>query len=460
MDTRYSLDLKTAPKSGRYHGEGLSYRAVNEDILGIITKTGLGYYAALGIAAVLAVALFFAPWTYQIYTGQGITGLNAPVFWGIYLVNFVYWVGIAHAGTLISAMLYITHTPWRRAIARSAETMTLFSLVLVTLFIFIHMGRPWNFYWTFPYPNQRGLWTNFQSPIMFDVFAIGTYFTSSVVFLYFGMIPDLAALKHGATGWRKELYTILSLGWRGTEKEWELQGKASKFFSSFIMPLVASVHSIVSWDFALSVVPGFSKTVFAPYFVTGALLSGFAGVIVMLTIVRAAFPVVKKYVTEMHYDRIGVFIVVLSLVWSYLTSMEILTGLFANTSEEIEHIKYKLAISPASYLFAFMIFCNTLLPLVLIIKKVRRSNKFMLVISLFILVGMWLERYLIIPNSLSRKFLPWMWKDYFPTWAEASISLGALCFFITLFMISLKVFPILSVFEVKEDVGIPVKKEH
>ena len=437
----------------------IPYREVNEDLLSVITQTGPGYYVTLAVCAVLAVLLYFLPWGYQIFTGQGVTGLNVPVFWGIYLVNFVFWVGIAHAGTLISAMLYITETPWRRAVARSAETMTAFSLILVALYVFIHMGRPWNFYWSFPYPNTRFLWTSFQSPLMFDVFAIGTYFTSSIVFLYFGMIPDFASLKHGATGWRKSLYTTLSLGWGGTDREWKTQGRASMFFSSFIMPLVVSVHSIVSWDFALSLVPGYTKTVFAPYFVTGALLSGFAGVVLMVTIVRRSFPVLKKYITGYHYDRIGLMLLVLSLTWSYLTTMEVATGLFADTSEEMEHLKYKLATWPSNYLFALMIFSNSVLPLVLILRRVRRSVGAMFVICAFVLMGMWLERFLIVPNSLSRKFLPFMWHDYAPTWVEASITIGSLLFFVSMFMVSLKVFPVIAVFEAKEDQGIPLKKE-
>jgi len=436
----------------------VDFKEVNRDILEVMTDTGPRYYVVMALFGLAAVGLFLFPWTYQIYYGQGVTGLNVPVVWGIYLVNFVFWVGVAHAGTLISAMLFITKTPWRRAIARSAETMTLLALFLVTLFIFIHMGRPWNFYWTFPYPNQRQLWLNFQSPIMFDVFAIGTYFTSSVVFLYFGMIPDFAALKHHATGWRKQFYSVLSIGWRGSDKEWHVHGKATMFFASFIMPLVVSVHSIVSWDFALSIVPGYTKTVFAPYFVTGALLSGFAGVITMLTLVRWAFPVTKKYITLMHYDRVGVFILVLSLTWSYLTGLEVFTGLYANTTYEIEHLKYKLAISPYIYLFSLMIFCNTVLPLILIFKKVRKSTRTMFVMCLFIIVGMWLERYMIIPNSLSRKFLPWMWHDYMPTLVEGAITAGAFCAFVTMFMVMLKIAPIISPFEVKEDAGVPMEK--
>ncbi len=434
-----------------------TYRDVNKDILGFMTNTGPAYYVVLAIMYIGAIALFFAPWTYQIYKGQGVTGLNVPVFWGIYLVNFVFWVGVAHAGTLISAMLYITKTPWRRTIARGAETMTLFSLVLVTLFIFIHMGRPWNFYWTMPYPNQRTIWVNFLSPIMFDVFAISTYFTSSAVFLYFGMIPDLASLKHDATGWRKWLYTTLSLGWQGTDKQWHVQGRATMYFASFIMPLVVSVHSIVSWDFALSMVPGFSITIFAPYFVTGALLSGFAAVVMMTLILRRFFPFVKKYITEVHYDRIGTFILVLSLVWSYCTAMEVSTGLYAGTSFELEHLKYKILTTPSMQLFTLMIFSNTILPLALIFRKVRKCGPVLFVICLFVFVGMWLERYLIIPNALSRKFLPWMWNAYAPSGMEVAITAGAFIFFIAMFMTSIKIFPVISVFEAKEDFGVPEK---
>lgn len=434
-----------------------TYKNVNKDIMAFMTGTGPVYYIVLAFMCISAVVLFFGPWVYQIYVGQGVTGLNVPVFWGVYLVNFVFWVGVAHAGTLISAMLYITKTPWRRTIARGAETMTLFALVLVTLFIFIHMGRPWNFYWTMPYPNQRTIWVNFMSPIMFDVFAISTYFTSSAIFLYFGMIPDLASLKHDATGWRKWLYSTLSLGWRGTDKQWHVQGRATMYFASFIMPLVVSVHSIVSWDFALSVVPGFSKTIFAPYFVTGALLSGFAAVVMMTLILRWCFPFVKKYITEVHYDRIGTFILVLSLVWSYCTAMEVVTGIYANTSYEIEHLKFKILTPPSLQLFALMIFSNTLLPLALISRKVRKCAPVLFVICIFVFVGMWLERYLIIPNSLSRKFLPWMWNGYSPSWVEISITAGAFAFFISMFMISIKIFPVISVFEAKEDLGIPEK---
>lgn len=436
-----------------------TYKDVNADVLSIMEKTGRAYYLLLLFFAGGAGTFFFLPWAYQIFVGQGVTGLRIPNVWGVYLVNFVFWVGIAHAGTLISAMLFITKTPWRRSIARSAETMTLFALIIVSLFVFIHMGRPWNVYWTMPYPNQRQLWLNFLSPLMFDVIAIGTYFTSSVIFFSFGLIPDLGTLKHGAKGLRKQAYEILSLGWRGTDREWSNHAKGTMFFAAFIMPLVVSVHSIVSWDFALSIVPGYMQTIFAPYFVTGALLSGFSAVILMLTLMRLSFPVMKKYVTKYHYDRIGQFMLVLSLAWTYCTSMEILTGLYADTSFELESIIYKTFAPPHGYLFAFMILCNSILPLVLLSRKIRETAPAMFLLSIFVLMGMWLERYLIVPNALSRKLMPWMWKDYIPSWVEVSISVGALMFFISMFLVFIKVFPILSLFELKEDIGIPMEKE-
>jgi molybdopterin-containing oxidoreductase family membrane subunit len=294
---------------------------------------------------------------------------------------------------------------------------------------------------------------------MFDVFAIGTYFTSSVIFLFFGMIPDFAVLKHNTTGWRKQLYTILSFNWKGTDKQWFIHGRATMLFASFIMPLVVSVHSIVSWDFALSVVPGYSKSIFAPYFVTGALLSGFAGVTIMLTVLRAGYPPFKKYITEHHYDSMGKVILLLSLVWTYLTLMEVLTGVYANVSVENESLRYKILTAPHGQLFFFMIFCNSILPLIYIFKRVRIKPAVVMIACIFIMTGMWLERFLIVPNALSRKFLPWMWHEYVPSWVEISISVGAVMFFITMFMVSIKIFPVLSFFEVKEDQGVPTKKK-
>ncbi|MBI5235948.1 MAG: polysulfide reductase NrfD, partial [Deltaproteobacteria bacterium] len=407
------------------------------------------------------VVFWLIPWVYQIYYGQGVTGLNTPSFWGVYLTNFVFWIGISHSGTLLSAILFITKTPWRRSIYRSAEAMTFFSVLTAAVFIFVHMGRPWNFYWTIPLPNPRQLWLNFQSPLMFDVLAISTYMTSSVIFLYFGSIPDLAAVRDRVTGWRKDVYGLLALGWRGTDAEWHWLYRAYTFFAVFIIPLAVSVHSIVSWDFALSKVPGLSKTIFAPYFVVGAIYSGSAGIVTLMIIYRKALKV-EKYITLNHFDKLNLLLLVMSLLWSYINLMEVFTGWYANTSYENETMIYRMfdPSRPLSYMFWLMILTNTIMPLLFIFRRCRSSIVVALIVSIGINVGMWIERYLILTTSLPRKFLPFMWRDYAPSWVEISITLGSFCFFALLFMLFIKFWPSISIYEVKEDIGIPMKKGH
>ncbi|MBI3755600.1 MAG: polysulfide reductase NrfD, partial [Deltaproteobacteria bacterium] len=327
----------------------ISYREVNDDVIKSMTETGRGFYLVLAVCIVGLALTFGLPWAYQIYVGQGVTGLQSPEYWGLYLTNFVFWIGISHSGTLLSAILFITQTPWRRSIYRSAEAMTFFSVVTAATMVFIHMGRPWNFYWPFPYPNQREMWTNFQSPLMFDVFAIGTYSTSSFLFLYFGSIPDLAAVRDRVTGWRKRFYGALALGWRGTDREWHLLQKAYTFCAVFIIPLAVSVHSIVSWDFASSKIPGLNKTIFAPYFVIGAIYSGTAGIITLMVILRRALKF-EKYITKVHFDKLGMLLVVMSLLWTYVNVTEVFTGWYANTSYENEALKYRMFTTPSAYL--------------------------------------------------------------------------------------------------------------
>jgi len=437
----------------------ISYREVNEDVVRTMTTTGSAYYIALVSSMLVFAGFWLLPWAYQIYEGQGVTGLQTPAFWGIYLANFVFWIGISHSGTLLSAILFITQTPWRRSIYRSAEAMTFFSVLTAAIFVFVHMGRPWNFYWTMPYPNQRQLWLNFQSPLMFDVLAISAYMTSSVIFLYIGSIPDLAAVRDRVTGWRKEVYTVLALGWRGTDTEWHWLNKAYTFFAVFIIPLAVSVHSIVSWDFALSKVPGLNKTIFAPYFVVGAIYSGTAGIVTLMIILRKALNI-EKYITLNHFSQLGKLLVVMSLLWSYINVLEVFTGWYANTSFENEALTYRMFTPPYSYMFWIMILCNSFMPLLLIFKKARTSIFVALIVSLAINVGMWLERYLIIATSLPRKFLPYMWHDYSPSWIEISTTIGSFGFFTMLFLLFVKLWPSVSIYEVKEDIGIPMKKGH
>jgi len=438
--------------------EQIPYEDVNADVVRTMTETGRLYYIFLFLSMAGVVVLWGLPWAYQIYTGQGVTGLQTPAFWGIYLANFIFWIGISHSGTLLSAILFITQTPWRRSIYRSAEAMTFFSVMTASIFVFVHMGRPWNFYWTVPYPNQRGLWLNFMSPLMFDVFAISTYATSSMIFLYFGSIPDLAAVRDRVKGWRKEVYTILSLGWRGTDAEWHWLTKAYPFFAVFIIPLAVSVHSIVSWDFALSKVPGLSKTIFAPYFVVGAIYSGSAGIVTLMIFLRRGLKI-EKYITKTHFDKLGMLLVVMSLIWSYINVVEVFTGWYADTSFETESLRYRMFTPPFSYMYWLMIFTNTVMPLFLIFRKVRRSMAPALIISLGINVGMWIERYLIIATSLPRKFHPYMWNDYIPSLVEVSITLGSFCFFTMMFLMFVKLWPSVSIYEVKEDIGIPFRRK-
>lgn len=437
----------------------IPYREVNDDVVRTMTKTSASYWVALVGSFLGAVVLWGGPWAYQIYVGQGVTGLNTPDFWGIYLANFVFWIGISHSGTLLSAILFITGTPWRRTIYRSAEAMTFFSVLTAAIFVFVHMGRPWNFYWTMPYPNQRELWLNFTSPLMFDVFAISTYATSSMIFLYFGSIPDIAAVRDRVTGWRKHFYGYLSLGWRGTDAEWNWLTKAYTFFAVFIIPLAVSVHSIVSWDFALSKVPGLNKTIFAPYFVAGAIYSGSAAIVTLMIVLRKALKI-EKYITKMHFDKLGMLLLVMSLIWSYINVMEVFTGWYADTSFENEALKYRMFMSPHGYMFWLMILTNTIMPLLYIFRRCRTSIIVTLIVSLGINLGMWIERYLIIATSLPRKFLPNMWHDYIPSLVEISMTLGSFCFFAMLFLLFVKLWPSVSIYEVKEDIGVPLRKGH
>ncbi|MBE9527994.1 MAG: polysulfide reductase NrfD [Proteobacteria bacterium] len=437
--------------------DNISYNEINDDVVRTMTKTTWKYWALLIFCASMAGVLWFGAWAYQIYAGQGVTGLNTPTFWGIYLANFVFWIGISHSGTLLSAILFITATPWRRSIYRSAEAITFFSVLTAAVFIFVHMGRPWNFYWTMPYFTTRELWVNFTSPIMFDVFAISTYMTSSVIFLYFGSIPDLAAVRDKVTGWRKPVYTYLSLGWRGTDAEWHWLSKSYTFFAVFIIPLAVSVHSIVSWDFALSTVPGLNKTIFAPYFVVGAIFSGTAAIVTLMACYRKAMKV-EKYITLMHFDKLCMLLLVMSLLWSYINVVEVFSGWYANTSAENETLMYRMFMKPHAYMYWLMILTNSILPLLFIFKSLRRSIFICIIVSIGINVGMWIERYLIVATSLPRKFLPNMWHDYIPSLIEISMTIGSIFFFVMLFLIFVKLWPSISIYEVKEDIGIPMRK--
>ena len=420
---------------------------INRDILSVMEGASLPYWLLLAIVAGF-VALAGGIWLYQVYKGLGIAGYVHPVFWGTYIVTFVFWVGIAHAGTLISAILYLFRAKWRNAINRSAEAMTVFAVLTAAQFLGIHVGRIWKSYFILPYPNQRGLWVNFKSPLLWDTVAISTYATISAVFLYVGLIPDIAIARDRATGWRRVLYTILALGWQGTALEWKSHSRTVLHLSGLATPLVLSVHSVVSWDFAMTLVPGWHATIFGPYFVAGAIFSGFAMVLTMMIPVRRIFGL-EEYITDYHLENMSRFLLLTSIIVGYAYCAEYFIAWYSGV--EAEQTSFWLrAFGPYWISTWVMILCNAVFPQLLWFKKLRTNVPFLFVLSVLINVGMWFERYVIIISGLSREYDPSAWGVYTPSWPELGIVAGSFAFFSMFFLIFLKLFPIIAIAEVKE----------
>ena len=419
----------------------------NQDILRVLEPpTFLYIVAVLALAGVVTMGAMAL--AYQTYWGLGVTGLMHPIFWGVYITTFVFWVGIAHAGTLISAILYLFRAKWRNAINRGAEAMTVFAVITAGLFPLIHIGRLWKFYFMLPYPNQRGLWTNFKSPLEWDVFAVSTYTTISILFFFVGLIPDVAAARDRVTDWRRFLYQILALGWRGTSEQWRAHSRAVLHLSGLATPLVLSVHSVVSWDFAMSVVPGWHTTIFAPYFVAGAIFSGMAMVITVLVPVRKAFNL-EAYIRSEHFDNMGKFIVLTSTIVGYAYAVEYFMAWYsANPFEQASF--WHRAFGDYWWATFIMISCNVIVPLPLWIKKVRLNVPVVWVISLFINLGMWFERYVIIMTGLAHEYNPSAWGYYHPSLTELTILAASFAFFLMFFLIFLRLFPVIAIQEVKE----------
>lgn len=422
--------------------------SLEQDILAAMRKPNPFYWVALIVCSSLFV-LGMATWIMQMLEGMGIAGINNPVGWGIYITDFVFWVGIAHSGTLISAVLFLFRAKFRNVFNRSAEAMTVFAVMTAGLFPLIHLGRSWLFYWLFPYPNQRQLWVNFQSPLIWDVFAVSTYFTISVIFWYVGMIPDLAIVRRYADGIRKKIYSIFALGWTGSLRQWQHYSRLYMFLAAFATPLVISVHSVVSWDFAMSIIPGWHTTIFAPYFVAGAIFSGTAMVLTLVIPMRKIFSL-EKYITVDHFDKISRVLLFTSLIVTYSYIVEFALAFYGGHKFEEAHFLYRL-LGDYRYLFWVMLFCNSLLPLSLFIKNLRRNISYLFVLSLFVNIGMWLERFVIIVTALAKDFDPYNWGVYVPRWSEVFITLGSFGMFFTFFLIFTKVLPILSITEIKEE---------
>ena len=385
---------------------------------------------------------------YMMITGMGVTGYNRPVFWGLYEASFVFWIGLSHSGTLISAILRLTHATWRAPVLRGAEAMTAFTLMVGGLFPILHLGRNWRVYYALPYPSSRELWPNMRSPLMWDAMAITTYLIGSLLFLYVGMIPDLALCGTRPPDGAGKFYSASSVGLRGTHAQWRRYHVASTLFAVLIIPVAVSVHSIVSWDFAMAKVPGWHSTIFAPYFVVGAIFSGLAGVVIVMAILRKAFHL-EDVLTPLHFDNLGKLLCTMSLMWGYFYFAEFLTVWYNRNPEEWEVFRsYGGHYLP---LFLTMIILNFVIPFpMLCLKRVRRSVSAILVPAGCIIVGMYAERLLIVIPSLARRNDPFIWANYFPTWVELSVMAGAAAMFVLMYLLFAKFFPIMAISDIKE----------
>jgi len=400
------------------------------------------------LVAFAALAAGVASVAYQIKVGIGTWGLNRTVGWGFDITNFVFWVGIGHAGTLISAVLLLLRQRWRTSINRSAEAMTIFAVICAGIFPLIHMGRPWLAYWVFPYPNTRGsLWVNFRSALLWDVFAIGTYFTISLVFWYLGMIPDLATLRDRAKGIRRAVFRFLSLGWNGSARTWSRYELTCVLLAGLATPLVVSVHSVVSTDFATSIVPGWHTTVFPPYFVIGAIFSGFAMVLTLMLVARKTMRF-EDYITKRHVLAMCKVLVFTGSIVGLAYATELFTAWYSGNPYE-KFVFANRAFGPFAWAYWLMVACNVAVPQLLWIPRVRDSLLAVFVVSILVNVGMWFERFVIIVTSLHRDFLPSSWSGYVPTWVELGALVGSFGLFFTCFFLFCRFLPMIAMFEVK-----------
>jgi molybdopterin-containing oxidoreductase family membrane subunit len=424
------------------------FHAVSHRISGLVEgRTPAWWLPAFGAAFSLLLVLFGSlGWLFT--HGIGIWGNNIPAGWAWDITNFVWWVGIGHAGTLISAILFLLRQRWRTSINRFAEAMTLFAILCAALFPSVHIGRPWLLYWFAPYPNQMSIWPQFTSPLMWDFFAVGTYFICSLMFWYVGLVPDLATLRDRAISrLRKIAFGVLSLGWRGGHKQWKHFEMAYLILAGISTPLVLSVHSIVSTDFATSVIPGWHTTIFPPYFVAGAIFSGFA-MVINLTIIARWLYHLEDFITLDHYDKMAKIMLVTGLMVGYAYVMEFFIAWYSGNQYELAAFINR-ALGPYAWAYWIMIVCNVGVSQLLWLRKVRRTLPILFVVSVLINVGMWFERFVIIVASLSQDFLPSSWDYFKPTIFDVSTFLGSFGLFFTLFLLFIRFLPMIAMAEVK-----------
>ncbi|MCL5103717.1 MAG: polysulfide reductase NrfD [Armatimonadetes bacterium] len=427
-------------------------RKIDEQVLGSLGRPSLGYLAVLGLCGFLIVAGLIA-YAIQYFVGMGVCGLSIPVGWGTYITNFVWWIGIAHAGTLISAILFLFRTSWRNRINRAAEAMTIFAIMTAGMFPLIHLGRVWVFYWVLPYPNWRYLWPNFKSPLVWDVIAVSTYFTVSTLFFYLGLIPDIATARDQTPkGPRQTLYKYMALGWTGRYEQWRHFARTYLCLACLVTPLVISVHSVVSWDFAMSVVRGWHTTIFAPYFVAGAIHSGLATVLILLIPLRKKLRLEELF-SRFALEQIALLMIFTGSIMGYSYLVEAFMGWYSADKFERQLSMFRAFGSPEySWLFWLMIIFNVLVPMTFFFKSLRRSLVWLMVASIMVDLGMWIERFVIIVPSLAHDYLPSSWAVYAPRPVEIAITGFSFGFFLMLYLIFVKVLPSVPMSEAKEDV--------
>lgn len=434
----------------RFAPRGHTYRTINDQISAIILRqrTSVGWWLAFGGSATLLGAFTIAV-LYLLIAGVGIWGINIPVAWSFAITSFVWWIGIGHAGTLISAILLLMHQKWRTSINRLAEAMTIFAVMCAGLFPLLHLGRPWFFYWLAPYPNTMALWPQFRSALVWDVFAVSTYFTISLVFWYVGMIPDLGTLRDRARSlFARRAYGMLAMGWRNSARHWQRYQTAYLLLAGLATPLVVSVHSVVSSDFAIGIVPGWHETVYPPYFVAGAIFSGFAMVLVLAIALRRIYGL-EAFITTNHLEVMGKILLATSFLTSYGYLSEHFMAWYGG--DEAESYQYLWRhLGHYGSVAQLMLLCNTVMPQVLWARAARRSEVMLFIVSVGALVGMWLERFLLITASLSRDFMPSAWGIFQPTVWDYLTFFGSIGVFLVLFLLFLRLLPVISIAEMRE----------
>jgi molybdopterin-containing oxidoreductase family membrane subunit len=430
---------------------GHSYRSITQKLSeSVLTKyTPLSWFIATAIGFMFLMGLIVAI-TYLVFVGVGIWGTNIPVGWAFPIINFVWWIGIGHAGTLISAILLLFRQDWRTSINRFAEAMTIFAVMCAGIFPLIHTGRPWlAAYWLFPYPNVMGLWPNFKSPLIWDVFAVSTYFTVSLLFWFMGLIPDLATFRDKATHpLLQKAYGLLAMGWRGSARHWARYEKAYLILAGLSTPLVLSVHTVVSFDFSVGIVPGWHATIFPPYFVAGAVYAGFAMVLTLGIPLRELYKL-HDFITPRHIENCCKVMLLTGLIVVYGYMCEAFFGWYSGNEYERFMVKNRIYYGPYAWSYWLLLLCNFIVPQILWSKRARHHLGVIFTVVMFINVGMWLERFVIIVTSLHRDFLPSSWEMYYPTRWDFITLFGTVGLFLTLMFLFVRVLPMISIFEVR-----------